>query len=189
MEGRVARLEPLTTAHAESLGQVATPEIFRFTFPPREISTAGFEEGITRLRQLPGFCPFAIVLREHGRAIGMTSYLDIRPHDRALEIGFTWIAKPYQASAVNPECKYMLLRHAFEEQGAVRVQLKTDARNLQSQAAIAKLGAVREAVLRKHMIMPDGHVRDTVMFSIVDDEWPAVRRRLEERLGYAPGGD
>ncbi len=117
----------------------------------------------------------------------MTSYLDIRPQDRALEIGFTWVAKPYQATAVNPECKYLLLRHAFEEQGAVRVQLKTDLRNLQSQAAIAKLGAVREGVLRKHMVMPDGHVRDTVMYSVTNDEWPAVRRRLEERLGYAPG--
>ncbi|MGD9723659.1 MAG: GNAT family N-acetyltransferase [Pirellulales bacterium] len=185
LEGRAARLEPLEARHAASLAEVATPEIFTFTFPPREISEAGLREGIAMLRAMPGFCSFAIVAREHGRAVGMTSYLDIRPRDRALEIGFTWVAKPYQGTAVNPECKFMLFRHAFEEQGAVRVQLKTDARNLQSQRAIEKLGAVREGVLRKHMIMPNGHVRDTVMYSVTVDEWPAVRARLEQRLGYA----
>lgn len=186
LAGRVARLEPLTAGHAESLAEVATPDIFTYTFPPRELSAAGFREGIEMLRRLPGYCPFAIVLCEHGRAIGMTSYLDIRPQDRALEIGFTWIAKPYQATAVNPECKYLLFRHAFDVQGAVRVQLKTDLRNVQSQRAIEKLGAVREGILRKHMILPDGHIRDTVMYSVTADEWPAVRGRLETRLGYAP---
>jgi RimJ/RimL family protein N-acetyltransferase len=186
LEGRVARLVPLAAEHAESLAEVATPDIFTFTYPPRELSAKGFAEGIEMLRRLPGFCPFAIVQKEQGRAIGMTSYLDIRPQDRALEIGFTWIARPYQGTAVNPECKYLLFRHAFDVQGAVRVQLKTDLRNLQSQAAIAKLGAVREGVLRKHMIMPDGHVRDTVMYSVTADEWPEVQRRLETRLGYVP---
>ena len=135
---------------------------------------------------MPGFCPFAIVARQQGGAVGVTSYLDIRPRDRALEIGFTWLAKPYQGTAINPECKYLLLRHAFEDQNAIRVQLKTDLRNVQSQGAIAKLGAVREGVLRKHMICPDGYIRDTVMYSIVADEWPQVRQRLEERLGYVP---
>ena len=86
----------------------------------------------------------------------------------------------------NPECKYLLLRHAFREQQALRVQLKTDHRNKQSQRAIEKLGAVREGVLRKHMIMPDGHVRDTVMYSVTDNEWPAIESRLEARLGYVP---
>lgn len=186
LEGRAARLEPLATQHAESLAEVATPDIFTYTFPPRELSVAGFAEGIQFLRSLPGFCPFAIVARERGRAIGMTSYLDTRPQDRAVEIGFTWIAKPYQGTTVNPECKYLLLRHAFDEQGYVRVQLKTDLRNVHSQRAIEKLGAVREGVLRKHMVMPDGFVRDTVMYSIVADEWPAVRQRLETRLGYVP---
>jgi RimJ/RimL family protein N-acetyltransferase len=186
LEGRVARLEPLAARHAESLAEVATPELFTYTFPPRELSPAGFREGIARVCSLSGFCPFAIVLREHGRAIGMTSYLDIRPQDLGVEIGFTWIAKPHQHSAVNPECKYMLFRHAFDDQGAARVQLKTDLRNLQSQRAIEKLGAVREGVLRKHMMLPDGFIRDTVMYSVTADEWPAVRARLEERLGYVP---
>ena len=116
----------------------------------------------------------------------MTCYLDIRPQDRALEIGFTWIGKPYQRTPVNPECKYLLFRHAFDDQQAVRVQLKTDLRNVQSQRAIEKLGAVREGVLRKHMIRPDGYMRDTVMYSVTADEWPEVRARLEKRLGYIP---
>jgi ribosomal-protein-alanine N-acetyltransferase len=186
LEGRVARLEPLEARHADSLAEVATPDLFSYMFPPKELSVAGFREGIEHVRRLPGFCPFAIVLREHNRAIDITSYLDIRPRDRGVEIGFTWVAKPHQRTAVNPECKYLLLRHAFDEQGAVRVQLKTDLRNVQSQRAIEKLGAVREGVLRKHMTMPDGFIRDTVMYSITADEWPAVRERLEARLGYVP---
>ena len=186
MESRTARLEPLSADHAESLAQVATPELFTYHFPPREFTPAGFRELIGLLCSQPGFCPFAIVLREHGGAIGITCYLDIRPRDRGVEIGFTWLARPYQGSAVNPECKYMLLRHAFDDQGAVRVQLKTDLRNLQSQRAIEKLGAVREGVLRKHMIRPDGYIRDSVMYSITAGEWPTVRAGLEARLGYVP---
>ena len=108
------------------------------------------------------------------------------PKHRGLEIGFTWIAKPHQGTLVNPECKYLLLRHAFDDQHAMRVQLKTDLRNVQSQGAIEKLGAVREGVLRKHIIRPDGYLRDTVMYSITAEEWPAVRAKLEQRLGYVP---
>lgn len=186
LTGREARLEPLSVEHAEALAGAATPDLFTYHFPPREFSPAGFREAIAFLHTLPAFCPFAIIASEDGRAIGMTSYLDIRPEHRGLEIGFTWIAKPYQGTSINPECKYMLLRHAFDDQGAVRVQLKTDLRNVQSQGAIAKLGAVREGVLRKHMLLRDGYIRDTVMYSITDDEWPDVRKRLETRLGYVP---
>jgi ribosomal-protein-alanine N-acetyltransferase len=186
LSGRVARLEPLAADHAEDLASAATPELFAYHFPPPEFSPAGFRTLIQYIAALPGWCPFAIVLAETGRAVGMTSFLDIRPKDRALEIGFTWLAKSLHGSAVNPECKLLLLRHAFEGQQALRVQLKTDRRNEQSQRAIEKLGAVREGVLRKQMIMPDGHVRDTVMYSITDDEWPDVRAGLEARLGYAP---
>jgi RimJ/RimL family protein N-acetyltransferase len=184
-EGRVARLEPLAMAHAEALAEAGTPDLFTYHFPPPEFTPAGFGMLIQALSSQPGYCPFAIVARDRNRAIGVTSYLDIRPRDRGLEIGFTWIAKPYQGSLVNPECKYMLLRHAFD-QGAVRVQLKTDLRNVQSQGAIEKLGAVREGVLRKHMVRPDGYIRDSVMYSIIAEEWPAVRARLEARLGYVP---
>ena len=183
LEGRVVRLEPLTFAHADDLAAVATPEVFANTFGPPEYSPAGFRAVIGYLGTLADWCPFAIVLRETGKAVGMTCYLDIRAKERGLEIGFTWLAKSVQGTQVNPECKYLLLRHAFEQQQALRVQLKTDLRNKRSQRAIEKLGAVREGVLRKHMIMPDGHVRDTVMYSITDNEWPAVKSRLEARLG------
>jgi RimJ/RimL family protein N-acetyltransferase len=186
LEGRVARLEPLAPRHAEALAEAATPELFIYHWPPPEFSPAGFRALIDFLNAAAGYCPFAIVARDTGRAIGVTCYLDIRPNDRALEIGFTWLGKAYHGSLVNPECKYLLFRHAFDDQQAVRVQLKTDLRNVQSQRAIEKLGAVREGVLRKHMIRPDGYIRDTVMYSVTCDEWPAMRSRLEARLGYVP---
>ncbi len=186
LSGRAARLEPLGEVHAEALAAAATPELFIYHFPPPEFSPAGFGMLIRYLVNSPGYCPFAIVSQEHDRAIGVTCYLDIRPLDRALEIGFTWISKSYQGTHVNPECKYLLFRHAFEDQQAVRVQLKTDLRNVQSQRAIEKLGAVREGVLRHHMIRPDGYLRDSVMYSVTNSEWPAVRDRLEQRLGYVP---
>jgi RimJ/RimL family protein N-acetyltransferase len=110
--------------------------------------------------------------------------MDIQNANRGVEIGTTWIGRAYHGTRVNPEAKYLLLRHAFEEQGAIRVQLKTDSRNQQSQRAIEKLGAVKEGVLRNHMIMPDGYFRHTVMYSITDAEWPAAKARLEARLGY-----
>jgi len=186
LEGRTARLAPLAAEHADDLAAAATPEIFTYTFPPPDYSPAGFRAAIGYIGSLPNWCPFAIVAQDSGKAVGMTCYLDIRANDRGLEIGFTWLAKPRHGSLMNPECKYLLLRHAFVAQQALRVQLKTDARNKQSQRAIEKLGAVREGVLRKHMTMPDGYVRDTVMYSITNDEWPTVRTRLEERLGYVP---
>ncbi len=184
LEGRVARLEPLEVRHAEGLAEAATPELFTYHFPPPEFSAAGFRKMIEYLLSLGTYCPFAIVARQPDRVVGMTSYLDIRPRDRGLEVGFTWLSKDMQGSLLNPECKYLLFRHAFDDQGAVRVQLKTDLRNLQSQRAIEKLGAVREGVLRQHMVRPDGYIRDTVMYSIIASEWPAVRGRLEDRLGY-----
>ena len=182
LEGDVVRLEPLAAGHAEALAEAATPELFTYHFPPRELGAEGFREQIAGLRALPDWCPFATVLRETGRAIGMTCFLDIRPAHRGLEIGFTWLGRAWQGGAANPEAKLLQLRHAFETLGAVRVQLKTDLRNLQSQRAIEKLGAVREGVLRKQMVLPDGHVRDTVMYAITDSDWPRVRDALEARL-------
>jgi ribosomal-protein-alanine N-acetyltransferase len=186
LSGRATRLEPLTAAHAEGLAAAAAPELFTYHFPPRELTTAGFAEQIAAFHSRPNFRPFAIVSRDNERVAGMTSYLDIRPADRGVEVGFTWLAKVHQGTLINPECKYLLFLHAFEIEQAVRVQLKTDLRNVQSQRAIEKLGAVREGVLRKHIIRPDGFVRDSVMYSVTADEWPAVRARLDSRLGYVP---
>ncbi|MGH0036384.1 MAG: GNAT family N-acetyltransferase [Myxococcota bacterium] len=185
LEGRTVRLEPLAESHAADLAEAASEDLFAYHFPPAELTAEGFGAQIAGLRSTPGWLPFATVLRETGRAVGMTSYLDIRPPHRGLEIGFTWIGRPWQGTAVNPEAKLLQLRHAFEALLALRVQLKTDARNLQSQAALEKLGAKREGTLRKHMVLADGHVRDTVMFSITDDDWPAVRAGLERRLQEA----
>jgi RimJ/RimL family protein N-acetyltransferase len=125
---------------------------------------------------------FAVVLRASDRVVGTTSYLDVQPAHRGIEIGATWYAPDVRGSAVNPEAKLLLLRHAFEDWSAIRVCLKTDANNLQSQAAIRKLGAQYEGTLRQHMIRPDGTYRDSAYFSIVDKEWPEARERLERRV-------
>ena len=187
LEGHVVRLVPLSMEHAEGLLSVCEPDIFKyFGHFPKQWTLEGFQAYIQGLFDMPDLQPFATTLRETGQPIGVTTYMDIRPAHRGLEIGNTWIGRAYQGTAVNPECKYLLLRHAFETLGAIRVQLKTDGRNLQSQAAIAKLGAKREGTLRKFIIMPDGYLRDNVMFSVIAEEWPEVKASLEARLGYVP---
>jgi RimJ/RimL family protein N-acetyltransferase len=117
-------------------------------------------------------------LREGGRVVGSTRYLAIVPAHRRLEIGFTWIARPWQRTAVNTEAKLLLLGHAFDRLGCHRVEFKTDALNGPSRAAIPRLGAREEGTFRRHMVMPDGRLRDSVYYSVVDTEWPAVRARL-----------
>jgi len=126
--------------------------------------------------------PFAITLRETGEVIGSTRYWELDAANRKAEIGHTWIARRWQGTFVNPEMKFLMLRYAFETMGCCRVQLKTNELNTHSQAAIARLGAVREGVLRHERIMPDGSIRNAVMFSIIDPEWPAVSAKLQARL-------
>jgi RimJ/RimL family protein N-acetyltransferase len=187
LEGRTVRLEPLTWAHSDGLWRVAEPPIFAITPGPiGEWNRENWDIFMQKTLSMEGRIPFAVVLNEEGFPIGSTSYFDIRSEHRGLEIGYTWLATAYQGTQVNPENKYLLLRHAFETLGAVRVQLKTDKRNLRSQRAIAKLGAKLEGTLRKHSILENGYIRDTVMFSITDDEWPEVKAGLEARLGYVP---
>ena len=186
LSGVHARMEPLEERHAEDLYAVGgDDDIWRYMPRPRLTSVADARQMIAAARAAAAEgsqLPFAVVASANGRAVGSTRYLDIRRHDRGLEIGWTWLGIAYQRTPINTECKYLLLRHAFETLGAVRVQLKTDLRNERSQQAIERLGATREGVLRKHMILWDGFVRDTVYYSILDDEWPAVRRRLEAML-------
>ena len=187
LEGKTVRVEPLTWEHSEGLWRVAEPAVFRVTPGPMgEWNRENWDAFMEKTLRMEGRIPFAVVLKESGQPVGSTSYFDIRPPHRGLEIGYTWYGTAYQGTQVNPENKYLLLRHAFETLGAIRVQLKTDKRNLRSQAAIAKLGAKLEGTLRKHSIMEDGYIRDTVMFSITDEEWPGVKAGLEERLGYVP---
>jgi RimJ/RimL family protein N-acetyltransferase len=186
LAGRVVRLEPLRAEHWVGLWRVAEPDIFDYMPRPQQWTPEDFQVHLQELIERPASCPFTMVLQASNQPIGVTTYMDIRAPHRALEIGSTWLAKAHQGTKVNPEAKYLLLRHAFEGLGAVRVQLKTDLRNLQSQRAIAKLGAQREGVLRRHLILTDGYIRDSVMYSIIPEEWPGVKAGLEARLGYTP---
>lgn len=187
LQGQTVRLVPLATDHAADLLAASPLALFAYmNVRPDAHDVEGYRTYIRRLLATTDMCPFACILEESGQAIGVTTYMDIRPADWGLEIGSTWVAPSHQRTQVNPENKYLLLRHAFEALGAIRVQLKCDARNLQSRRGIEKLGAQREGILRKHIIMRDGYLRDTVMYSIIDDEWPAVKASLEARLGYIP---
>jgi RimJ/RimL family protein N-acetyltransferase len=153
----------------------------------------GFEGELAKVCSLPGVVALAMVLADGprtGRAIGRSTYMDIKPEHRGIEIGRTWIGRAYHGTRVNPEAKYLMLRHAFEglAPAAIRVQFTTSATNVHSQTAIAKLGAAREGVLRRSRIMPpymdrtEPAARDTVYFSILEDEWPGVKARLKARL-------
>jgi RimJ/RimL family protein N-acetyltransferase len=130
--------------------------------------------------------PFVVIHLATGMVVGTTRYLEIQLENRALEIGGTWYTPDYQRTAVNTESKYLLLRHAFETLGCVRVQFKTDLRNERSQKALERIGAVKEGVLRNHMILPDGSLRTSVFYSILDGEWPGVKSLLEEKLNNPP---
>lgn len=124
-----------------------------------------------------------IIDQATNQVVGSTRFLDISSQHRQLEIGSTWLTPSVWRTRMNTECKYLLLKHCFEVLETIRVQIKTDRRNVQSQRAIERLGAVKEGVLRRHRILPDGYVRDTVYYSVIDEEWPAVKARLEAFLG------
>jgi N-acetyltransferase len=126
--------------------------------------------------------PFATVERATNTVVGSTRYGNIVPQHRRAEIGWTWIAPRWQRTAVNTEAKYLMLRHAFDVMACRRVELKTSALNARSRAAMLRIGATEEGTLRRHMVQPDGSARDSVYFSVIDEEWPAVRERLEEML-------
>ena len=181
LEGQVVRLEPLEERHRDDLLAAGSdPDIWRFMGTVLS-GTEGWDAYLAYALR-PEFVAWATVDKASGKAIGSSRFGDIEPdHDR-VEIGWTWITPAFQRTAVNTEAKLLQLTYAFETLGAGRVALKTDGRNERSQAAIARLGAVREGTLRRHMRLPDGYVRDTVYFSILADEWPAVKARLEERL-------
>lgn len=183
LEGKVVRLEPLEARHAADLALACDERMFDFfpTFPP-SFDQKGLEEYIALRNAMPLTVAFAIVLQDSGHAIGSSSYFDIRPSDKGLEIGHTWIKKERRGTSVNPETKLLMFGHAFETLGAIRVQQKTDLRNIQSQRAMLKMGAKQEGILRHNMVMPDGHVRDSVFFSVLREEWPAIKAGLEERL-------
>jgi N-acetyltransferase len=186
LSGRFVRLEPLSLEHASGLADIGLEQsIWRYMLYGSMHNTADIRAWVQNMlkRQARGTdLPFAVRHLESGRLAGATRYLEIRPEHRAMEIGGTWYGLDFQRTAVNTESKYLLLNHAFEKLGAVRVQFKTDLRNLPSQKAIERLGAVKEGVLRQHMITPDGFLRDSVYYSIIDKEWLATKARLERML-------
>jgi N-acetyltransferase len=189
LEGDHVRLEPLREAHADALVAASLGhDLFRY-FPFRlddEASLRGYVKiaiaGLANGTQLP----FATIDRSSGRVVGSTSYLAIDPAHRRLEIGATWIAPSHQRSAVNTEAKLLQLTHCFEVLGANRVEFKTDARNARSRSALARIGAVEEGTFRAHMVMPDGALRDSVYFSVIAGEWPAVKANLAAKLASRP---
>jgi RimJ/RimL family protein N-acetyltransferase len=189
LQGRYLTLEPLEERHAPDLFEaMRDEEVCRYLAWPPPAALADTLELIRAAQALMArrqSVVFAQVWNATGQAIGSTRLLDVRPADRQVEIGATFLARAYWRSPANTESKLLFLRYCFETLGCVRVALKTDGRNLRSQDAIARLGAVREGTLRRHMRVR-GYQRDTVYFSILDDEWPGVRARLEARLAAQP---
>ncbi len=178
-------LRPLTAADAPALVEAASDGALwqlPFTVVPSAATVDGYIDHALRGRAAETVLPFVIEIRASGRIIGSTRFWKIDRVDRKLEIGSTWIGASWQRSFVNTETKWLMLRHAFESLGCVRVQFTTDETNEKSRRAILRLGARQEGIVRHERIMPDGRKRNSVRFSIIDDEWPAVRRQLEERL-------
>jgi RimJ/RimL family protein N-acetyltransferase len=191
LEGAVVRLEPIRREHAEPYWDVAKSDmedIFRWI--PYSMKTVDdFRLLVEKafIEQERGeSVVFTTIERASGRVIGSTRYMNIDRNNRRVEIGSTWIAAPWQRTAVNTEAKFLMLRHAFEVWGCVRVELKTDALNNKSRNAILRLGAKEEGTLRRHVITWTGRIRDSVYFSILDNEWPEAKARLEDKLRAGP---
>jgi RimJ/RimL family protein N-acetyltransferase len=182
--GQHVRLEPLSADHVPALARVGLdPDIWRWglsALTSVDDMRAYVDAALDEQRRGVSL-PFAVVERASDEVIGSTRYGNIAPADRRLEIGWTWLAPAHQRTAANTEAKLLLLTHAFESLGAMRVEFKTDALNVQSRTALARLGAVEEGTFRKHMLTASGRVRDSVYFSIVDTDWPAVKTRLTGR--------
>ncbi len=185
LEGRHIRLEPLERSHLDDLSAAAAdPRIWRW-LPDRVRSRSDLERWLEEAlvgQAAGGEYPFAVIDLATGRAVGSTRYMDIAPAHKGIEVGWTWYGRAAWGTAVNPEAKLLLLGHAFEGWGAIRLYLKTDSLNERSRAAIAKLGAKYEGDLRNHRIRPDGSYRHSSCYSILDTEWPALKEGLERRV-------
>lgn len=180
LTGDSVRLEPLCQKHAQGLYNRGRSQA-DWAYMPRAcfIDQADVRQWIDEALETPGQQAFAIIETAKNKVVGSTRYLNIRPEHRSLEIGWTWLGQEWQRTGVNTEVKLLLLTHAFERLGCVRVEFKTDGRNKRSQQALERIGATREGVLRKHMIVQGDYRRDSVYFSVIDDEWPQVKERLQ----------
>ena len=185
LEGQHVRLEPLLQLHEEPLIAAASDgELWNstVTIVPTRATMATYIEAALHGQAQGRELPFAIVQKTSGEVAGTTRFYEIEANDRRVAIGYTWLSKSTQRTAVNTESKLLLLTHAFEDWRCIRVELITDVLNQQSRTAILRLGAKEEGVLRRHMIMPGGRIRDSVCFSIIAEEWPEVRARLKSKL-------
>ena len=177
LQGCIVRVEPIAERHRDGLREAAErePQIHRFT----NMYTLGFERWFDLALESDAEIPF--VVHVDGRPVGSTRYLNVEPAHRRTEIGWTWLERPQWGTGANIETKYLLLRNAFESWNAMRVEFKTDARNLRVRGALLGIGATFEGVFRKHMILPDS-IRDSAWYAIVDDDWPRVKELLERKI-------
>jgi len=189
LEGDFVRLEPMTLEHHGGLCEIGLdPEIWRFTTvmirTPEEMR--GYMDSALGLQREGATLPFVTIERSSGRVVGSTRFGNYDPANRRIEIGWTWIARPWQRTAINTEAKYLMLSHAFEKLRCVRVELKTDVLNTPSRKAMLRIGAKEEGILRKHTLMWTGRYRDSIYYSILDEEWPDVKQQLERMLIRRP---
>lgn len=195
LSGNHVRLEPLSTGHVAALSEVGLDEAL-WRLSPRSIQTPddmrAYVTTALDAQRRGEALPFATIEKAGARVVGSTRFCAIDIAHRRLEIGATWIARPWQQTAVNTEAKLLMLRHAFDTLGCHRIEFKTDRLNQRSRNAILRLGARQEGILRKHMVTASGRLRDSVYFSILDDEWPAIEanltRKLSENLRLQPQG-
>ena len=186
LEGRLVKLEPLSPSHVDELiVAVHDGELWKlwYTSVPRPEGMLTEIERRLALQSKGSMLPFTIRRKDTGAVCGMTTYMNIDAQHNRVEIGSTWYAQSAQRTGVNTEAKFLLLRHAFEDCGCIAVEFRTHFLNRQSRAAIERLGAKQDGILRNHMRMPDGSFRDTVVYSIIESEWPMVRRNLQHKLG------
>jgi RimJ/RimL family protein N-acetyltransferase len=188
LEGERVRLEPMRRDHLPALAQAGRyDELWKWTTAnaTTDVAMAEYMEAALAQAEARTGLPFVTIDKPSAAIVGSTRFGNIDPANRRAEIGWTWISPQFQRTYVNSEAKYLMLRHAFDVWDCVRVELKTDVLNEQSRAAMLRLGAVEEGVLRRHILTHSGRFRDTIYYSILDHEWPAVRARLEARLRTA----
>ena len=188
LEGERVRLEPMRRDHLPALAEAGRyDELWKWTSTMANTPAAMAEYMEAALAEAEALrsLPFVTIDKPSAAIVGSTRFGNIDPANRRAEIGWTWISPPFQRTYVNSEAKYLMLRHAFDVWNCVRVELKTDVLNEKSRAAMRRLGAVEEGVLRRHIVTHTGRFRDTIYYSILDHEWPAVRARLEARLRTA----
>jgi N-acetyltransferase len=182
LTGNKVQLVPLQLNHVQGLYEAGRyPEIWTLT-QGRIQTLEDAKTYVQNALEQKNTFPFVIVDRESQKVVGSTRLYDISVQNKGLEIGYTWLTPTVWRTSVNTECKYLLLKYCFETLGTIRVQLKTDSRNIRSQTAIERIGAIKEGILRNHMILSDGYIRDSVYYSIIESEWPQVKHKLESFL-------